>query len=154
AEADPPLGCILPAVDGNREIELKLEGPAASLSRLRRHPWIRSLSEGRAVTQRYGSVYFDTADYDLAAAGFGLRVRGIGRRRVQTLKGERSAIGGLFERIELDAPIDSDEPDLDRIPDPQVGARAIELIDGKPLAPVFRTEFRRMRRALRKGACE
>src|SRR4030095_12592247 len=52
------------------------------------------------------------------------------------------------------AEIESDEPDLERIPDPELSARAIEIADGRPLVPVFSTEFRRMRRALRKGACE
>ena len=78
----------------------------------------------------------------------------IGRRRVQTLKGERSAIGGLFERTEIEVPIDADEPDLERIPDPELRARVIEIAEGKPLVAVFRTEFRRTRRALRKGESE
>jgi inorganic triphosphatase YgiF len=141
-------------VHEHREIELKLAASPEDLKRLRRHPLARALSEGRAHTQSLASVYFDTADHDLAAAGFGLRVRQIGKRRIQTLKGERSAVGGLFERTEIEFRIDADEPDLERIPDPELRARAIEIVDGKPLVAVFRTDFRRTRRVLRKDESE
>jgi inorganic triphosphatase YgiF len=141
-------------VDEQREIELKLETSLEELRRLQRHPLVHSLSQGRAVTRALASVYYDTSDHDLAAAGFGLRVRRAGARRVQTLKGERSACGGLFERTELEIPIDGDEPDLERITDPELRARVTGIAAGKPLAPVFRTEFRRTRRVLRNGDSE
>ena len=141
-------------MDPHREIELKLDASPEDLRRLRRHPLVRSLSQGRAVTQSLESVYFDTEDHDLAAANFGLRVRRSGRRRVQTVKGERSASGGLFERTELEVLIDGDEPDLARIHDPELRARLIEISDGKPLVAIFRTEFRRTQRVLRKGESE
>jgi inorganic triphosphatase YgiF len=141
-------------VDPHREIELKLDASPEDLRRLRRHRLVHSLSQGRAVTQSLVSVYFDTEDHDLAAAGFGLRVRRSGRRRVQTVKGERSASGGLFERTEIEVPIDGDEPDLGHVPDPELRARLVEISDGKPLVAIFRTEFRRTRRVLRKGETE
>lgn len=141
-------------MDDHREIELKLDASPADLRRLQRHPLVHSFSQGRAVTQSLESVYFDTEDHDLAAARFGLRVRRSGRRRVQTVKGERSASGGLFERTEIEVPIDGDEPDLARIHDPELRAQLFEIARDKPLIAIFRTEFRRTRRVLRKGDSE
>jgi inorganic triphosphatase YgiF len=141
-------------VDENREIELKLEASPEDLRRLQRHPLVRSLSQGRAFTQSLESVYFDTEDHDLAAASYGLRVRRAGKRRVQTVKGERSATGGLFERTEVETPIEGDEPDLTRVPDPELRAQLFEIARGGPLLAIFRTEFRRTRRVLRKGDTE
>jgi inorganic triphosphatase YgiF len=141
-------------MDAPREIELKLDASPEDLRRLRRHRLVHSLSQGRAVTRLLESVYFDTHDHDLAAANLGLRVRRSGKRRVQTVKGERSASGGLFERTEIESPIRGDEPDLDRVPDPELRARLVEITDGKPLVAIFKTEFRRTQRVLRKGESE
>ncbi|MGH8721473.1 MAG: CYTH domain-containing protein, partial [Burkholderiales bacterium] len=141
-------------VDPHREIELKLEASPEDLRRLRRHPLVRSLAQSRAVTQKLESVYFDTEDHDLAEASLALRVRRIGARRVQTVKGERSAAGGLFERTELEIPIHGDQPNLARIADPDLRARLVDVVGGSPLVEVFRTEFRRTRRVLRKGETE
>ena len=141
-------------MDEHREIELKLEASPEDLKRLQRHPLVHSLSQGRAVAQTLNSVYFDTPEHDLAAAGFGLRVRRAGTQRVQTLKGERSVSGGLFDRTEVEIPLDADEPDLERIPDPELRARVTGIAAGKPLVAVFRTEFRRTRRVLRNADSE
>ena len=141
-------------MDPHREIELKLEASHEDLRRLSRHPLVRSLSTSRAVTQQLESVYFDTEDHDLAAANFGLRVRRSGARRIHTVKGERSASGGLFERLELEIAIHGDQPNLARISDPELRERLIGIVSGKPLVAVFRTEFRRTRRVLQKGESE
>jgi len=137
-------------MDPHREIELKLEASPEQLRQLRSDPLARSLSQARAVTRSLESVYFDTEDHALAAANFGLRVRRAGRQRVQTVKGERSASGGLFERSEFEVPIRGDEPDLAQVPDPEVRACLTEIVDERPLVEVFRTEFRRTRRVLEK----
>ena len=59
------------------------------------------LDDLKYIHQRDGQDALGVAErqagHDLAAAGFGLRVRRIGKRRIQTLKGERSAVGGLFD---------------------------------------------------------
>jgi triphosphatase len=142
------------AVDPHREIELKLGVSPADLRRLSRHPLVRSLSSARAVTQQLVSVYFDTEDHDLAAANFALRVRHVGARSIQTVKGERSSSGGLFERSEFEVPIRGDEPDLALISDPGLRMRLAEIVSDKPLVEVFRTDFRRTHRVLRKGESE
>ena len=138
----------------NREIELKLTGSSSELRRLQRHPLVQRLSQRRAVTRTLETVYFDTPDDDLVGAGFALRVRREGARRVQTVKGERAAAGGLFDRLEVEAPIDGDVPDLDCIPDPALAARLREIVGGKRLVPVFGTSFRRTRRLLRRDDTE
>ncbi|MFZ5538726.1 MAG: CYTH domain-containing protein, partial [Pseudomonadota bacterium] len=66
------------------EVELKLTVAAADLPRLRR----RLERFGRARRMRLETIYYDTADGLLAAAGFALRIRRVGRRWIQTLKSE------------------------------------------------------------------
>ncbi len=91
------------------EIELKLQvapadaegiGAAGVLPR-----------EWRTVQQR--SVYFDTADRMLAAAGMSLRIRQIGERRVQTIKAPGSGAAGLYARREWEMAVESDVPVID-----------------------------------------
>lgn len=141
-------------MDAHREVELKLAASPHDLRRLQRHPLVQTLSQGRAVTRALESVYFDTRDAALARAGFGLRVRRSGPNRVQTLKREGPAAGGLFERSEYEAPVAGPEPDLALVPDPAVRARLAEIVGSQPLEPVFRTGFRRTRRVLRDGDAE
>jgi len=141
-------------MDAHREVELKLAVSSQDLRRLQRHPLVQRFSQGRAVTRTLDSVYFDTPESALARAGFGLRIRRSGPHRVQTLKGEGSAAGGLFERAEYEAPVEGAEPDLALVPDAALRARLVEILGARPLEPVFRTEFRRTRRVLRDGDAE
>jgi inorganic triphosphatase YgiF len=141
-------------MDEVREIELKLEIDSEDLKRLPTHSLVQLLAQGGAVTRSLDTVYFDTEDHDLAAAGFGLRIRRVGDERIQTVKGERSAAGGLFDRLEVESPIGGDEPDLGQIPDAALVAQLQGIIGEKPLAPIFRTAFRRTRRVLRNAESE
>lgn len=141
-------------METQREVELKLAGRLEDLRRIPGHPLVQTLAQGRASTRALDSVYFDTPDGDLVAAGFGLRVRRVDGQRIQTVKGERNAAGGLFDRLEVESPIDADTPDLGRIPDPALASRLREIVRGKPLEPIFRTEFRRTQRLLREGDTE
>jgi len=142
------------AVSAHREVELKLEASPEDLRRLQRHPLVQTLALGRGIARNLVSVYFDTPDADLAAAGFGLRVRSQGAERIQTVKGDRSSAGGLFERSEVECPLEGEEPDLERLPDAGLREQLREIIGDKPLRPVFRTEFRRTRRTLRNAESE
>src|SRR5262245_49057167 len=89
------------------EFEIKLELPSAKPLRLVELPAVRQTS--RTVrSERLVSVYFDTDRLKLARNGATLRVRRVGRQRIQTIK-----VGdGLFERGEWETPIASDHPDL------------------------------------------
>lgn len=65
----------------NREIELKFAVRAEDLDAV-----LAAAPAGEDETLRLRSVYFDTADGALAAAGISLRVREDGARKVQTMK--------------------------------------------------------------------
>lgn len=131
------------------EIELKLEVDPRALDRLRRHAVVRDHKQGRAVTRTLTSVYFDTPDHALHAAGASLRVRHIGARRLQAVKTrpdsaavEKGASGHLH-RGEWEHEIDSDAPDPAALRE----AGLDDLLDTKGLAetlrPIFATRFRR-----------
>ena len=130
------------------EVELKLLADTETLDRLERHPVIRKLATGRAVTRDLQSIYWDTADRKLAAAGLLLRTRRIGRRWVQTLKQERpeERAAGLERRGEWERPVAGETPEPERLADTPLA----EVLDGAQvtLAPLFRTEFRRTTRKL------
>jgi triphosphatase len=131
------------------EVELKLEIRPEDARRLLRSRLLGELACGRARTRSLHTVYFDTAELDLARLGIALRVRRDGRRLVQTLKLRGAQRGAHFDRVELEAPATSEEPDLGLVPDPELRARIADAIAGSPLAPVIETRMRRTRRLLR-----
>src|ERR1051325_786475 len=101
------------------ELELKLLADPETLDRLERHPEIRKLATGRAVSRELTSIYWDTPDHKLAQAGLLLRTRRIGRRWVQTLKQERpqDGTGGLTRRGEWERPVAGEAPEPERLAD-------------------------------------
>jgi len=134
------VGRVDEGADAHREIELKLAVDAAVLPALRRSVPLAGLGPQTRIPR---SVYFDTATFDLAARGLALRVRRVGRRRVQTLKSEASG-GGVLRRGEWEVRVAGAAPDPvafgDMLPD--------GLLDGvaaDSLVPVFSTAFRRTR---------
>jgi inorganic triphosphatase YgiF len=125
----------------SREVELKLAFDPSDLGRLKRHLG-RTL--GRQAQRRtLVSVYFDTPDFRLREAGLSLRVRRIGRRRVQTIKSVDGGAGaGLFDRGEWEQPISRPQPDLTAVADTPLAP----LLNGRgpeSLRPVFETRIRR-----------
>lgn len=137
-----------------REVELKLRVDPSQLPALRAHPSIFALSQGRARTRRVRSVYFDTADLDLAHLGLALRVRTEGRSRRQSLKDRGSSQAGLFDRVECESRVAGDRPELERLPDAGLRARTLRALAGKPLEPIFETVVRRTSRRLRDAGHE
>lgn len=126
----------------NREIELKLLADAAAIRRLRRQPWLRALQRGPGVTRALHSVYFDTPDFRLAEAGIALRIRSVGRKRIQTVKTAGSGLGGAFDRGEWESEIDGDSPDLLAL---RATGLALLAEDGltERLRPCLVTDFKR-----------
>ena len=128
----------------SNETELKLQLPPTIhdldsrelLHRLK--PNLRSKGTKKILR----NVYFDTAERDLAKRGMALRVREIGRKRIQTLKVPDSGALGLQSYRELEAELPSDMPSLAKL-----GDRALEreLRQGiwPRLQPVFLTNFER-----------
>lgn len=78
------------------ETELKLEIDVAAMRRLRRHAALKELKRAQPRTRFQKSVYFDTPDFHLRDNEVVLRVRHIGRRRIQTLKTMGECLGGAW----------------------------------------------------------
>ncbi len=99
------------------EVELKLALDAAAIPALLRHPELRPLRRGRTRTAHIVSTYFDSPDFRLERADVALRVRRIGRRWIQTVKGppQADAGAGLHARPEHEWPVRGPRIDLARL---------------------------------------
>ena len=129
-----------------KEVELKFELAPKGVRRLKHLPLLHGLPP-RDETEV--SVYFDTPKHKLRKNGLTLRVRRIGKRRVQTIKASGNA--RAFERDEWESEIDGDNPDLRA-----ARGTAIEPLLTKKfqrqLRPVFQTRVRRTTYPLANGA--
>ena len=118
------------------EVELKLEMAAGDAEKL-----LGSRLFKGARSEDLTSVYFDTETQQLRDAGFSLRVRHAGERRIQTVKADGPAAAGLFVRAEWEQEIDGDAPMLDSPEQPlkqHVGDKVLAKI-----GPAFRTRVDR-----------
>ena len=88
------------------ETELKIWLDESELARLRRLPALAGLRCAGRRTETLVSVYYDTPDRALSAAGVALRLRRIGRRWVETIKRKAggTAANGLFSHLEREFP--------------------------------------------------
>jgi len=127
------------------ETELKLHIAPEHLQKLKRHPFIRSLSAGRAITQKLYSIYYDTAQLELRQHAMALRLRRVGKQWVQTLKGGGQVSAGLHQRNEWETPVPTEQLDFDALK-----ACGGELPHGvrNRLQPAFVTDFTRNMRLL------
>ena len=116
------------------EVELKLELDPADAAAAVASPLF---GNGARSTKRLDTVYFDTGDHALHAAGLSFRIRQIGDRRVQTVKTE-SATVGLFSRPEWERDVDGTPPTLADLPEEFT---ALGLVGA--LQPVFSAEVER-----------
>lgn len=127
------------------ESELKILLDPEALRAVAAHPRLEALRLGPPRTETLVSIYHDTPDARLAAAGVSLRLRRVGRRWVQTVKRKATAGqgGGFFANHEDERPapggrlaLSGDDPD---------GALAAvaEAAGDAPLAPVFETRVER-----------
>lgn len=127
------------------EAELKITLDEAGLARLRRSPVVARLRMAPGRTQDLVSVYYDTPDHALAAAGVSLRLRRSGRAWVQTVKRRAGAIqsSGFFAHEEDERPAPGGRLVLDG-PDPDGALAAVRAAaEAGPLTPVFETRVRR-----------
>ena len=125
------------------EIELKLTVAPDRASQVRRLGILRQLAEKRGSTRQFSTVYFDTPDQALSKRGIALRIRNVGRRRIQTIKLPAEGPGGLQIQRELETPVAGDRPDLGKIADPRLRHLFADTAVADGLAPMFATEFRR-----------
>lgn len=126
---------------------LELTLAAEAIPRLRRHPLLAALTQGRPRRSRERAVYFDTPDLALARADLTLCVRRVGRVAVQTASRLADARAG--QPAPVDTVLASDAPDLTRIPDSELRALVVAHVAGRPLAPAFEMEIARETRLLR-----
>jgi triphosphatase len=136
------------------EIELTLRVDHTAAVKLLRDPGIRSLMVGKVAQRRLFSTYFDTPDHKLRDDGIALRIRRVGRARVQTVKVSNPRISGLLTRIEDEFPVASDRPDVSVIRDHAIAKRLSRKRIAAQLAPMFSTDFVRKSVVLRLGADE
>jgi len=139
-----------PAAPAAAALELTLA--AEAIPRLRRHPLLAALTQGRPRRSRERAVYFDTPELALARAALTLCVRRVGRMAVQTVSRLRAA--SAAEPAPVDTVLASDAPDLARIPDPELRALVTECVAGRPLIPSFEIEIGRETRVLREDGNE
>src|SRR4051812_39620463 len=140
-----PEACGVPMAGSGdaHEVELKLRIPRDSLSRLMHHRLLRRFGEGKPVERHLVSTYFDTPDFRLMRAQVALRVRKVGKRRIQTVKWAPQAAEGFHSRREWEQDVAADRPNLDEVDDKQL--RKL-LPRGKlqaRLAPQFVTDIKR-----------
>ena len=100
-----------------REVELKLQIAPGDLERLRKDPLLRAMTDGRPVSRRLASVYFDTPKLELWRERVTLRLRGLGRTRMQTMKLADGPAAGALDRAEWEREVRGDRPDLADLPD-------------------------------------
>ena len=127
------------------EIELKLSVDPGAANAPLQHPAVKALRAGRMRTARINSSYYDTDDSLLADADVALRVRRIGKRWVQTIKGpaESASGGGLFARTEYEWPLGRPALDYDRLATTPWNKLIAKAIKRGGLARRFTTDFER-----------
>jgi triphosphatase len=125
------------------EIELKLAVPPERAKEVRRLELLHRLAEKRGSTRRFSTIYFDTPEKDLSKRGIALRIRSIGRRRIQTIKLPAEGPGGLQIQREIETPVAGDRPELDRLSDLRLRRLLVDEGMGEGLSPMFVTEFKR-----------
>ncbi len=133
----------------DREIELKLQIAAEDMPRLRRNPALRAMTDGRPTTRRLRSVYFDTPKLRLWKKRVTLRLRQIGKRRVQTIKANGVGRVGVTDRSEWEQDVSEDRPDLNAACEPPVAELLRKPKVRRGIAPAFETDIRRTTRLLK-----
>ncbi len=136
------------------EIELKLAVPADQLGKWRRATLFRPFAKGRSSHKHLVSSYFDTPDLALKALGIALRVRKIGRKRIQTLKVPGNKTTGFQHLIEYEQEIAQDEPDLALIDDKRLQKLFAKAELQDRLTAVFTTDIKRRVTVLGYGESE
>lgn len=113
----------------DQEVELKLALSLADAERIADS----GLLLGKPEEMHLVSNYFDTPDQLLRQAGFSLRIRSNGKRRIQTAKADGGRAAGLFSRREWEKEATGDFPVVEE------GTPLAEAVAGRmsELQPAF-----------------
>lgn len=125
------------------EIELKLLINPADIPKLRRHPLLKAHAAGRTNTRHLLSIYYDTPDLNLRQQRVALRVRRVGARWIQTVKGGGEVRAGLHQRGEWEDEVAHERPDLTKISSPLLLKLFSSASVRDRLQAIFITEFKR-----------
>lgn len=122
------------------ETELKLAISAENVEKLLQHPLLCNTKSVKPA-QRLYNTYFDTPNHALLQQGIGCRIRKVGKQRIQTLKTAGFGLGGLHQRQEWEANVESDIPSLEWIPEGVLPNRVVNRFH--QIEPLFTTDFQR-----------
>ena len=134
------------------ETELKFALPPRFASSVLQHPAVERAATELPRTERLLSVYYDTPQFDLLAAGVALRLRRTPKGWLQTIKWAGSALGGLHQRAELETPVPDQQLDFAVLEGSDVAGLFAPASLRKRLKPRFVTDFERINRTLQMGA--
>jgi len=130
------------------EIELKLRLSPEDAGRLKHDPLLASLTVSRSVSRKLFTAYYDTPDLYLQKHQMALRLRHIGKKWIQSIKGGGDAALGLHQRHEWESMVPAGQPDFTQISDPAL-IRLFDNIDLRgQLRTLFTTDFKRSKRML------
>jgi inorganic triphosphatase YgiF len=132
-----------------RELELKVELSQSDVARLASELPVSDLAVSAPVRKKIRSVYFDTPDHDLHAAGISLRLRRQDGGWLQTVKAEQFVEDGVSNPIELQVELDGAEPNLSKIADEKIKRKVCKAAKASGLRPVFETIVQRTTRQIR-----
>src|SRR6516225_10961718 len=118
------------------EIELKLTVAPDRASQVRRLGILRQLAEKRGSTRQFSTVYFDTPDQALSKRGIALRIRNVGRRKLQTIKLPAEGPGGLQVLHEIETPVAGDLPEFEKISDLRLRRLFADTVIAESLGPM------------------
>lgn len=138
----------------SNEIELKLAVAPEHVEQLKRHPALRSLRQRRGSIARLVSTYYDTPAFELMRKAVALRVRKIGKKRIQSIKCDAVSGKSRIARREWEKPIVGDKPDLSQFDDRKLRRLIGPNKHRGALKPVFVTEITRQVWPLRLGTSE
>jgi inorganic triphosphatase YgiF len=134
-----------------RALELKVELSKSDLERLRSELPISDLRVGAAGSKKLRTVFFDTPEHKLHAAGISLRLRRQNGGWVQTVKTDQKVAGGLSNPIELECSVEAEELDLAKISAKKIRRATQKAVQGTSLRPVFETVVHRTTRKIGTG---